>query len=156
MTAVTPLLTHWSYCSFALSYRYVPSKGFHSNVSSIWRSNNRGCLKMIYCSTLTRYPFLHQHHIDSLAPDFSNSNASAMELLQSCTKPSINKGRMSEISAVLLLKRQTTALYYQTQWNHQTKECVCYMLPNWNPMAYMVFECYVFYGLALSISDFHI
>ena len=30
-----------------------------------------------------------QQHIDGLVQDCSNSSASAMELLQSCTKPSI-------------------------------------------------------------------
>ena len=32
---------------------------------------------------------LQHHHFDGLAQDYSNSIANALELLQSCTKPSI-------------------------------------------------------------------
>ena len=35
------------------------------------------------------YIFYHTSHIDGLVQDCSNSSALAMELLQSCTKPSI-------------------------------------------------------------------
>ena len=42
-----------------------------------------------YSTLQQKMPILYIYHIESLVQDCSNSSALAMELLQSCTKPSI-------------------------------------------------------------------
>ena len=61
--AVTPVLMHWSYCSLALSHQYV-----------------------LFCVPTLTHKTIHS---DGLVQACSNSSANALELLQSCTKPSL-------------------------------------------------------------------
>ena len=64
-TAVTPLLTHWSYCSFALSHQYDVMTYKYDTVASIMTQ-------------------AVNHNIDGLEQDYCISSALAMEILQSC------------------------------------------------------------------------
>ena len=57
--------------------------------SYIWISHFKNWLQIpLFKSFVTNYVYIH--HIDGLVQDWSNSIANALELLQSCTKPSIS------------------------------------------------------------------
>ena len=75
---ITPLLTQWSYIFFALNTDIIisvlaPLKHGH------W--DNR------LISSSTQH---HNHYADGLVLDCSISSANALEILQSCTKPSMH------------------------------------------------------------------
>ena len=80
----TLLLTDWSYVFLALSHQYeLYSVYYEFKLQSMFYHSN-GCGK---------YNIVLSHHccekcIDDLVQDCSNSIANALELLQSCTKPS--------------------------------------------------------------------
>ena len=65
-TVVAPVLMHWSCCSLALCHQCQYASCF---------------IHMLTCS---------HGHIDGLAWDCSSSSADALELLQSCTVPSVS------------------------------------------------------------------
>ena len=89
----TPLIMHWSYCSLVLSPWCTPlimHWSYCSLVLSPW------CTPLImhwsYCSLVLSHRCTHRLEItvvDGSVQDCSNSTANALELLQSCTKPSM-------------------------------------------------------------------
>ena len=105
-TVITPLLTHWSYHSLALSHIDVKSLQYFLNHPHICHMYGRKFSTL--CHTLTT-PLgtwlqlcpcilmncisleLIKKYFNDLVQGCCNSSALAMELLQSCTKPSIWK-----------------------------------------------------------------
>ena len=78
---------HWSYCSLVLSHQYG---------AAYWATTEFGATSLtwtrrLFCSKVKTQcvASIFPLHIDGLAQDCSNSSALAMELLQSCPKPSI-------------------------------------------------------------------
>ena len=68
-TAVTPLLTHWSYCSLALSQQYIDifiGQKFHYLMKILILTLNLS-IKVTYSSSLSGPPFDLQTHNKSVA-----------------------------------------------------------------------------------------
>ena len=56
----------------------------------VWTLGNTNTTVLDWHGIITVYAILH-NHVDGSVQDCSNSSALAMELLQSCTKPSMHK-----------------------------------------------------------------
>ena len=67
------------------------------------------CHGIIDCSNKTQL-YLVQKWFDGSAQGYGNSNAIAMELLQSCAKPSIHSAKVNTLSYWILMKRRNHTL----------------------------------------------